>query len=75
MNAEQSENSFQITLNGEAHTITGDAALIALIGALKVRKGRVAVEINRTIIPKADWENCKLKPGDAVEIVNFVGGG
>lgn len=75
MNAEQFDHRFQITLNGEAHTIAGDAALTALIAGLKLRKGRVAVEINRTIIPKADWDKCQLQPGDTVEIVNFVGGG
>lgn len=68
-------SEIQITLNGEPYAITGDARLIALIEGLKLKRGRVAVEINRAIVPKAEWERTKIASGDVVEIVNFVGGG
>lgn len=71
----QPVGAFQIQLNGESHTVEGDARLASLIEKLKLRKGRVAVEINRVVIPKAAWESTCLNPGDCVEIVNFVGGG
>jgi len=67
--------SFQITLNGEPHAVDGDARLTALIESLRLKRGRVAVEINREIVPKAQWDSVTLAPGDIVEIVNFVGGG
>jgi thiamine biosynthesis protein ThiS len=70
-----SDSAFQIELNGEPHIVRGDARLIALIESLKLRRGRVAVEINRAVLPKAEWDAAVLKPGDTVEIVNFVGGG
>jgi thiamine biosynthesis protein ThiS len=70
-----SSSSFQIELNGEPYAIDGDARLTALVAKLNVRRGRVAVEINREVIPKASWERVELRPGDKVEIVNFVGGG
>jgi sulfur carrier protein len=73
--ADSSTDTFGIQLNGEPHQIAGDARLPALIEELKLRRGRVAVEINRTVIPKADWDATVLRPGDFVEIVNFVGGG
>jgi sulfur carrier protein len=66
---------FAVVLNGEPHMIAGDAQLTVLIDHLKLRRGRVAVEINRIIIPKAEWNVVVLRPGDTVEIVNFVGGG
>jgi sulfur carrier protein len=66
---------FAVVLNGEPHMIAGDAQLTVLIDQLKLRRGRVAVEINRIIIPKAEWNVVVLRPGDTVEIVNFVGGG
>jgi len=72
---DNSANTFEIQLNGEPHKIDADARLIALIEKLKLRRGRVAVEINRTVVPKAQWEGVVLRPGDSVEIVNFVGGG
>jgi thiamine biosynthesis protein ThiS len=65
----------QITLNGEAYAVTGDARLTALIEGLRLKRGRVAVEINREIVPKAQWDSVTLAAGDIVEIVNFVGGG
>ncbi len=68
-------SEIQITLNGEPYAVTGDARLIALIEGLKLKRGRVAVEINRAIVPKADWDRTMIAPGDVVEIVNFVGGG
>ena len=72
---EVAPSNFQIELNGEPHQVDGDAHLTALIAALKLRRGRVAVEINQEVIPKAAWEGVILHPGDKVEIVNFVGGG
>ncbi len=40
-----------------------------------MRERRVAVEINREIVPKASYAETVIKPGDQVEIINFVGGG
>ncbi|MEA2648965.1 MAG: sulfur carrier protein [Candidatus Binataceae bacterium] len=68
-------SEFQITLNGEPYAVSGDERLIALIEGLKLKRGRVAVEINRVIVPKDEWERTMIAPGDVVEIVNFVGGG
>jgi len=73
--ADSSADSFAIQLNGEPHQILGDVRLPALIEQLKLRRGRVAVEINRRVIPKVAWDETVLHPGDLVEIVNFVGGG
>jgi sulfur carrier protein len=68
-------SEIQITLNGEPYAVNGDARLTALIETLKLKRGRVAVEINRAIVPKAQWNSITLTAGDIVEIVNFVGGG
>ncbi len=72
---DSSRTAFQILLNGEPHQITDGTILSALVAKLNLRKGRVAVEINRVIVPKAEWSGIVLHPGDSVEIVNFVGGG
>jgi sulfur carrier protein len=66
---------FAIQLNGETYTIDGDAGLPALLERLKMRRGRVAVEINQAVIPRARYDEVVLKPGDTVEVINFVGGG
>ena len=64
-----------ITLNGDPYPLDGDTSLTALLERLKMRRGRVAVEINREIVPKADYDATVVRVGDQVEIINFVGGG
>jgi sulfur carrier protein len=64
-----------ITLNGDPYPLDGDTALTALLERLNMRRGRVAVEINREIVPKARYDETMIKAGDRVEIINFVGGG
>jgi len=69
------EATITITLNGDPRTIEGDAHLAALIAQLKMRPQRIAVEINRRVVPKSDYGATILRAGDEVEIINFVGGG
>jgi sulfur carrier protein len=65
----------EITLNGDPYAIDGEVRLVALLERLGMRERRVAVEINREIVPKAKYAETVIKPGDNVEIINFVGGG
>jgi sulfur carrier protein len=64
-----------IILNGDPYPLSGDTRLTELLERLKMRRGRVAVEINREIVPKADYDATVVRVGDQVEIINFVGGG
>ena len=64
-----------IILNGDPYSIGGDTPLTELLERLKMRRGRVAVEINREIVPKACYDATIVRAGDQVEIINFVGGG
>jgi len=65
----------KITLNGEPHSLDGPTPVARLIAELKLKPNRVAVEINQTVVPKADYERTLINDGDQVEVVNFVGGG
>ena len=66
----------KIRVNGESFETAGEGTVSDLLRELKVDAARVAaVEVNLTIIKKADFPAFLLKDGDAVEIVNFVGGG
>jgi sulfur carrier protein len=71
----ETSSRFAIQLNGEEYAVDGDPGLPALLERLKMRRGRVAVEINQTVIPRAQYDAVRLKPGDTVEVINFVGGG
>jgi len=68
-------STITITLNGEPYRLEADASLAGLLAALKVRPNRIAVEINREVVPKARYHEVVLRPGDQVEVINFVGGG
>ncbi len=46
-----------------------------LLEWLKVSSDRVAVELNKSIVRKRDWEQTPVPSGSQVEIVEFVGGG
>ena len=64
----------RLIINGD--NIDSNAGTVKeLLDEMKIEPGRVAVEVNLSIIKKADYESCRLKDGDNLEIVNFVGGG
>jgi len=71
----ESEPGFSIQLNGEPHLVDNDRRLIALIDKLNLSRRRIAIELNHSVVPKAQWADVLLQPDDQLEIVNFVGGG
>jgi thiazole synthase len=64
-----------ITLNGERRQVPAGTSVATLVETLELKKGRVAVERNREIVPMSQWSDVALSDGDALEIVHFVGGG
>ena len=70
----------KLHINGEEGifaTPPGQATftLATLIESLSMKPDRVAVELNREIVPRDRWPETQLKDGDRLEIVHFVGGG
>ncbi len=65
----------QITLNGSPVRVEKGATLYQLLQAHGVNVRRVAVELNRRILPRAEFGETPLRDGDEVEVVTFVGGG
>jgi sulfur carrier protein len=65
----------QILINGEATEIPQDLSMAALIERLDLSGKRVAVEVNRDLVPRSRFETHRLAPGDRVEIIHAVGGG
>ena len=64
-----------LTINGENRILTPAATLSALIDQLGMKSDRVAIELNREIVPRDRWSETPLQDGDRLEIVHFVGGG
>ena len=68
----------KLQINGEQREFANAAlpfTLAALIETLGMKPDRVAVELNRDIVSRAQWQETALKEGDKLEVVQFVGGG
>jgi thiamine biosynthesis protein ThiS len=64
-----------ITINGEVREVPDHLTLGGLINHLALAPERLAVELNREVVRRAEWMHTSLAEGDRVEIVHFVGGG
>jgi len=64
-----------LTINGEEREFSGLSSLASLVEQLGLKSDRLAIELNRDIVPRANWAATDLKEGDRLEIVHFVGGG
>jgi thiazole synthase len=67
--------SVTIIINGEPRTVAPELSLHSLLIDLELDPKKVAVERNLEIVPKSEFEGTKLRDGDALEIVHFIGGG
>ncbi len=65
----------KLIINGEERAFEGVSNVADLVDSLGMKGDRVAVELNREIIPRANWGATSLKDRDKLEIVHFVGGG
>ena len=66
----------KLHINGDERTFDlTSPTLAALIEFLGMKADRVAVELNRDIVPRDRWPQTTLHEGDRLEIVHFVGGG
>jgi thiamine biosynthesis protein ThiS len=64
-----------IIINGEACELDGVSTLAGLLDALELPKQRVAIELNKHVVRKQDWDSTTVTNNDKVEVVHFVGGG
>ena len=64
----------RLTINGEEKEIAG-GSVAELVAHLGMKADRVAIELNREIVPRDRWASTSLRDGDKLEIVHFVGGG
>ncbi len=65
----------ELRINGEPREVVDDLSLLELIKQLKLPADRIAIELNRSVVRRAEWAGTVLKDDDRVEIVHFVGGG
>ncbi len=68
-------DTIDITVNGEPRAVARGATLLELVRSLALDPRAVVVEHNRTIVRRPRLEAVTVAPGDAIELVHFVGGG
>jgi len=69
------ETAITISVNGESKSAKPGASVVDLLRELGLDSGRVAIERNLEILPRSQWSDTRVEPGDRYEIVQFVGGG
>ncbi len=65
----------RIIVNGERFELPSKLNIEELIAYLGFQNKRIALEVNKTIIPKSSHANYILSENDKVEVINAVGGG
>ena len=65
----------KIVLNGAEREFDAPLSVLGLLVAEGLAERRVAVEVNREIVPRSAQAQRVLAQGDRVEIVHVLGGG
>jgi sulfur carrier protein len=67
--------SMQIVVNGETRAVDPGLTAAQLVELLDLGGRRLAMEINREILPRSQYGEHQLCNGDQIEIVQAIGGG
>ncbi|MBA2378023.1 MAG: sulfur carrier protein ThiS [Blastocatellia bacterium] len=62
-------------MNGEKKQIDSEVTLDRLLDLFSLPRQRVAVEVNKEVVPRRNWENVRVGDADQIEVIHFVGGG
>ncbi len=65
----------RIRVNGEEQPVRENCTVLQLLDTLGMRGRRVAVAINRHVVPRSEHSRIVLRANDRVEILEAVGGG
>lgn len=64
-----------ILLNGQAHTVAEKTSIQALLISLALQEKRIAVEVNKMLVPRSQHSTYYINANDQIEIVHAIGGG
>ncbi len=65
----------KIQLNGEPRELSDGCTAQQLVADMGLSGRRLAMEVNREIVPRSEYAGYILHDGDQVEIVHAIGGG
>lgn len=75
MSNERKGGVISIMVNGERQQVPAGLNVRNLVARLGLDPERVAVEMNRRLIRRTEWDATAVEDGASLEIVTFVGGG
>jgi len=64
-----------IELNGAAHQLPAESSLHDLVEALGLAGQKLALAVNRQVVPRERWRDTRLQARDRVDVVRAIGGG
>ena len=64
-----------ILVNGEPQDVPAGSTVSQLIARLDMAGKRVAVAVNRDVVPRSAYDEVRISGGDRIEILEAVGGG
>ena len=65
----------QVFVNGDSRNLSENSTIVSLVDELNLTGKRIAIELNRAIIPRSQFGVIRLKKDDRIEIVHAIGGG
>ena len=65
----------RVVINGKVHDIEAGTTVASLLRDLDAARQRVAVEVNRELVTRREYDETALAEDDTIEIVTLVGGG
>lgn len=64
-----------IVINGDSKEIPNGLNLEDVLNFFSLPSQRVAVELNKTVVPRREWNTTMVAESDKIEVIHFVGGG
>jgi sulfur carrier protein len=64
-----------IELNGAAHRLPAESSLHDLVESLGLAGQKLALAVNRQVVPRERWRDTLLSARDRVDVVRAIGGG
>ncbi len=64
-----------LLINGDPRSVPSDCTVAELIDTLGLETRRIAIAVNRDVVPRSAFTTHQLAADDRVEILEAVGGG
>ena len=69
------QSQCKVLVNGAEREIPPETSVRELLALLGVEAKKIAVAVNRNVVPRSTFDSHRLAAGDRVEILEAVGGG